>query len=81
MPTIRYLDERGKGTFWISTTLVFDDLPRDDVVRWDNFFISSSNLFNSISWTDPVHFKFGGNDMSLLWDDDEEIYVVGSHEY
>lgn len=80
-PTIRYREKRGKGTFWISTTLVFDDLPKDDVARWDNFVISSSNPYNSTSWTDPVHFKFGGYDTSLFWDDNEDIYVVGSHEY
>ena len=80
-PTIRYREEKGKGTFWISTTLVFDDLPKDNVSRWDNFAISTDNPYNSTSWTDPVHYGFGGYDTSLFWDDDGQVYVVGSHQY
>ena len=80
-PTIRYREEKDKGTFWISTTLVFDDLPKDNVSRWDNFVISTDNPYNSTSWTDPVHYGFGGYDTSLFWDDDGQVYVVGSHQY
>ncbi|KAB8256634.1 glycosyl hydrolase [Aspergillus pseudonomiae] len=90
-PTLRYREEgsnspnngsgHGKGTFWISTTLVFDDLAPDDESRWDNFVISTDDPFNSDSWTDPVHFNFGGYDTSLFWDDDGQVYVTGSHAY
>lgn len=80
-PTLRYREERGRGKFWISSTLVFDDLSKDNVSRWDNFIISTDNPYVSTSWTDPVHFKFGGYDTSLFWDDDGEVYVAGSHQY
>ncbi|OGM49406.1 xylosidase : arabinofuranosidase [Aspergillus bombycis] len=90
-PTLRYRGEEsgnknngsghGGGRFWISTTLVFDDLPSDDESRWDNFVISTDDPFDSDSWTDPVHFDFGGYDTSLFWDDDGQVYVTGSHEY
>ncbi|KAJ9299719.1 CAZyme family GH43 [Paecilomyces variotii] len=86
-PTLRYREEKGQGRFWISTTLVFDDLPKDNVSRWDNFVIATDDPYKSTSWTDPVHFEFGGYDTSLFWydydddDDDGQVYVVGSHEY
>ncbi|KFY03073.1 hypothetical protein V494_00412 [Pseudogymnoascus sp. VKM F-4513 (FW-928)] len=80
-PTLRYREERGNGKFWISSTLVFDDLPKNNVSRWDNFVISTDNPYISTSWRDPVHFKFGGYDTSLFWDDDGEVYVAGSHQY
>ncbi|KAF8996040.1 beta-xylosidase [Cyathus striatus] len=71
------------GKFWISTTLVFDDLPKDNESRWDNFVISTEDPYDSLSWSDPVHFKFGGYDTSLFWDDDVDgqVYVTGSHQY
>ncbi|KAF9887862.1 hypothetical protein FE257_009522 [Aspergillus nanangensis] len=89
-PTLRYQEDTnrghqksggGKGRFWISTTLVFDDRASDDLSRWDNFVISTDDPFDSDSWTDPVHFQFGGYDTSLFWDDDGQVYVTGSHEY
>ncbi|KAL4893105.1 glycosyl hydrolase [Aspergillus ambiguus] len=85
-PTLRYRGDKSghngsRGRFWISTTLVFDDLASDDQSRWDNFVISTDDPFNSSSWTDPVHFEFGGYDTSLFWDDDDQVYVTGSHEY
>ncbi|KAL5362574.1 glycosyl hydrolase [Aspergillus floccosus] len=78
-PTLRY--DKKEERFWISTTLVFDDLPSDDLSRWDNFVISTTDPFNSTSWTDPMHFEFEGYDTSLFWDDDGQVYVTGSHEY
>ncbi|KAE8375426.1 glycosyl hydrolase [Aspergillus bertholletiae] len=90
-PTLRYREGgdngknngsgRGKGRFWISTTLVFDDLAADNESRWDNFVISTTDPFAPDSWTDPVHFAFGGYDTSLFWDDSGQVYVTGSHEY
>ncbi|KAJ5605142.1 hypothetical protein N7510_010296 [Penicillium lagena] len=82
-PTLRYREGHGdkKGTFWISTTLVFDNMAINNTSRWENFFISTNDPFDSGSWTDPVHFEFGGYDTSLFWDDDGQVYVTGSHEY
>ncbi|PIG81029.1 xylosidase : arabinofuranosidase [Aspergillus arachidicola] len=90
-PTLRYREgsdssnkngsDHGKGRFWISTTLVFDDLAADNESRWDNFVISTDDPFEPDSWTDPVHFDFGGYDTSLFWDDNGQVYVTGSHEY
>jgi hypothetical protein len=76
-PTLRYHDSK----FWLSTTLVFDDLPKDNASRWDNFVIHSNNPYDSLSWSDPVHFKFEGYDTSLFWEDNGQVHVVGSHQY
>jgi hypothetical protein len=30
-------------------------------------------------WSDPVFFDFPGMDCSLFWDDDDKVYLTGSH--
>lgn len=42
---------------------------------------TSSNPFDSESWSDPVHFTFEGYDTSPFWDDAGNSYIVGSHAY
>ena len=76
-PAIRYHN----GTFYITTTLVFDDQPQNNLSRWYNILLSSTNPYNSSSWTDPIHFDFVGYDTSLFWDSDGTVYVTGSHPY
>ncbi|KAH8801380.1 beta-xylosidase [Xylogone sp. PMI_703] len=76
-PTLRY----HKGTFYIVTTMVYDDPPKDDPTRWDNFIIHSKNPYSSSSWSQPVHFSFVGYDTSPFWDDDGSVYITGSHTY
>lgn len=36
---------------------------------------------NGNGWSDPVHFSFDGYDTSLFWDEDERVYVQGSHSW
>lgn len=76
-PALRY----HQGTFYLLTTLVFDDQPQTNFSRWDNFILTSENPFQSSSWSDPVHFNFTGYDTSPFWDDDGKVYVTGSHPW
>lgn len=76
-PALRYHN----GTFYITTTLVYDREAQDNITRWDNFMISSTDPYRSDSWSQPVHFDFVGYDTSLFWDTDGTTYVVGSHAY
>ncbi|ROV91254.1 hypothetical protein VPNG_09685 [Cytospora leucostoma] len=74
-PSIRYHN----GTFWIVTTLVYDDRAKTDSSRWDNIIFKSQDPFNQSSWTNAVSFNFTGYDTSPFWDDDGKSYIVGSH--
>ncbi|KAF3762049.1 family 43 glycoside hydrolase [Cryphonectria parasitica EP155] len=75
-PTIRY----NNGTFWLVTTLVFDDTrPANDSSRWDNIIFKSTNPYDPSSWSNAVHFPFFGYDTSPFWDEDGASYIVGSH--
>ncbi|PSR79967.1 arabinofuranosidase [Coniella lustricola] len=77
-PTIRY----SNGTFWLVTTLVFDDTrPDNDSTRWDNILFNSTNPYDPASWSIATHFPFFGYDTSPFWDTDGQAYIVGSHFY
>lgn len=76
-PTLRYRN----GTFYILTTLVFDNKTDEDPSRWDNFILTSTDPFVSDSWSDPIHFEYLGYDTSPFWDDDGTTYVTGSHPW
>lgn len=76
-PALRYHD----GTFYIMTTLVFDEAAPDNSSRWDNMVFHSNNPFSSSSWSDPVHFDFVGYDTSPWWADNGTVYVTGSHPW
>ncbi|KAF4914969.1 Non-reducing end alpha-L-arabinofuranosidase BoGH43A [Colletotrichum fructicola] len=71
-PTFRY----NNGTFFLTTTLVFDYLPVNDSSRWRNFILTSTDPYDSASWSDPLHFEADGYDSSLFWDDDGQVYVT-----
>ena len=75
--TIRY----HQGTFFIMTTLVFDDADQFNSSRWDNMVFQSKDPFKSSSWSDPVHFDFVGYDTSPYWGDNGTVYVTGSHPW
>lgn len=76
-PSLRYYN----GTFYASTTFVNSDKPLNDSSRWDNIIFTTSDPFNSSSWSIPTHFKFNGYDPELFWDDDGQAYVVGAHPW
>ncbi|KAK5131942.1 hypothetical protein LTR08_000454 [Meristemomyces frigidus] len=77
-PTLRH----HAGVFYILTTLVFDDQPQTNLSRWDNFLLSTTDPFNSSSWSQPIHFNFTGYDTSPFWNpQDNTTYVTGSHPW
>lgn len=71
------------GTFFVTSTLVFDGEPQTNPDRWDNLIFTTKDIFanNGNGWSDPVHFSFYGYDTSLFWDDDGSVYVQGSHAW
>ncbi|KAL4877934.1 glycosyl hydrolase [Aspergillus karnatakaensis] len=74
-PTLRYKD----GTFWLATTLVHADYPRDDTSRWDNIIFHTENPYREETWSLAVHFDFEGYDPSPFWDRDGQAYMVASY--
>ncbi|KIA75762.1 Glycoside hydrolase [Aspergillus ustus] len=76
-PTLRYKN----GTFWLVTTLVYDDYAQNDSSRWDNIVFKSSNPYDQSTWSNPIHFDFNGYDTSPFWDTDGQVYMVGSHAW
>ncbi|KAE9368107.1 glycoside hydrolase family 43 protein [Stipitochalara longipes BDJ] len=75
--TIRYRD----GTFYVVTSLVYDDYPKNASNRFDSFVITSTNPYSSASWSNPIHFNFTGYDTSPFWDDDGQLYITGTHAW
>lgn len=75
--TIRYRE----GIFYIVTSLVYDDYPKNASDRFDSFVITSTNPYSSSSWSSPIHFNFTGYDTSPFWDDDGQLYIVGTHAW
>ncbi|PMD63853.1 glycoside hydrolase family 43 protein [Hyaloscypha bicolor E] len=61
--TIRYRE----GIFYVVTSLVYDDYPKNARNRFDSFVITSTVC--SASWSNPFHFI----------DDDGQLYIVGTH--
>lgn len=74
-PTLRF----HKGTFYLLSTLVNQQLPRTNDSRWDNFILTTTDPYSSDAWSDPVHFSFPGFDPSPFWDDYGKTYVSGAH--
>ncbi|KAI0061878.1 arabinofuranosidase [Artomyces pyxidatus] len=69
------------GTFYVTTTLVYDNKAQNDLTRWENFIFTTSNPFAADAWSDPIPFYFPGYDTSLFWDDDGKVWVQGSHAW
>ncbi|KAJ9659737.1 hypothetical protein H2198_002985 [Neophaeococcomyces mojaviensis] len=70
--TIRHHD----GVFYI-TTCCFDRYrPQlDDRVFPRGFYVRTSNIWDSSSWSDPIYFDLPGFDQDLFWDDDGTVYL------
>lgn len=71
-PTLRY----HSGTFYLITTWVSITSFQD--FKMDNIVFTSTDPFNSSSWSDPTHFDFIGYDPSLFWDVDGTAYLTGA---
>ncbi|KZV77673.1 glycoside hydrolase family 43 protein [Peniophora sp. CONT] len=76
-PTIRYHN----STFFVVTTLVYDNKTANDTSRWDNIIFQTTDPYDSSLWSDPVHFEFEGYDTSPYWDVNGTSYIVGSHAW
>ncbi|KAL4962578.1 glycosyl hydrolase [Aspergillus stella-maris] len=74
-PSIRY----HSGVIYVAATLVNDDKPFNVTSRWDNVIFTTTDPYDSSSWSDPIHFQFNGYDPTLFWDDNGQTYVVGAH--
>ncbi|KAL3488041.1 glycosyl hydrolase [Aspergillus germanicus] len=74
-PTLRYKD----GTFWLVTTLVHADYPRNDTSRWNNIIFNTKNPYREETWSLAVRFDFEGYDPSPFWDRDGQAYMVASY--
>ncbi|KAG0645872.1 Glycosyl hydrolase family 43A [Hyphodiscus hymeniophilus] len=75
-PTIRY----HKATFYIFCTNLYlkpQDAPDGDYFP-QNFFITSTNLQDPSSFSDPILYEFYGIDPSVYFDLDDRVYVQGS---
>jgi len=51
----------------------------DDDFQPQNFLITSKNLRDPNSFSQPILFDFYGIDPSLLFDDDGKVYMTGSY--
>ncbi|KIW65331.1 hypothetical protein PV04_07600 [Phialophora macrospora] len=74
-PTIRY----HKGTFYIFCTNLYlrpEDAPDADFFP-QNFFITSTNLKDPSTFSDPIFYDFYGIDPSVYFEEDR-VYVQGS---
>ncbi|KAI5296073.1 hypothetical protein KEM52_005808 [Ascosphaera acerosa] len=68
-PTLRY----HRGVFYL-TTCSFDRYrPQTDERVWPRgFYVSTTNIWDEQTWSDPVHFDQIGFDQDLFWDQDDE---------
>lgn len=71
-PTIRYHE----GIFTITTTLVNQALPRENLTRWDNIIFNSRDPYGE--WNDPIHYYGPGIDPSPFWDEDGVAWVTNT---
>ncbi|KAI9170674.1 Non-reducing end alpha-L-arabinofuranosidase BoGH43A [Paramyrothecium foliicola] len=73
-PTIRY----HKGVFYIVCTNVHHkpDLP-EEVAEYTNFILTTRDIWAN-EWSEPIFLDFFGVDVSLFWDDDDHVYLIGA---
>lgn len=75
--TLRHRD----GTFYL-TTCVWDRYRPQEVYEraWPRgFYVKTKDIWNSDSWSDPIHFDQPGFDQDLFWDDDGKVYLSTTH--
>ncbi|KAJ5658926.1 hypothetical protein N7507_005377 [Penicillium longicatenatum] len=70
-PTIRY----NKGRFYVSVGCTHRFRPKEwDIVIPRGFYVSTTDIWKSSSWSDPIFFDLPGIDQDLFFDDDEKVY-------
>ncbi|CAG8105204.1 unnamed protein product [Penicillium salamii] len=70
-PTIRH----HKGRFYVSLGCTHRFRPKEwDIVIPRGFYVSTSNIWDSSSWSDPTFFDVPGIDQDLFFDDDDKVY-------
>ncbi|TID04989.1 Non-reducing end alpha-L-arabinofuranosidase BoGH43A [Colletotrichum higginsianum] len=72
-PTLRHHD----GTFYLIDT-VFDLIsPPDNVTRVPrSFYVTTQNIFDETSWSEPTYVDQWGFDPDLFFDDDGRVYLT-----
>ncbi|PKY04951.1 putative glycosyl hydrolase [Aspergillus campestris IBT 28561] len=74
--TLRY----HKDTFYITAAKFDRYRPQDDDRVWPRgFYVSTTDIWDSASWSDPVYFDQVGFDQDLFWDDDDTVYLSSTY--
>ncbi|KAK8208400.1 glycosyl hydrolase [Phyllosticta capitalensis] len=75
-PTIRWHD----GVFYVTTACFDRYRPQADDRVWPRgFYVKTTDIWNSSSWSDPIYFDVAGFDQDLFWDDDGTAYLSSTH--
>ncbi|KAI9046734.1 hypothetical protein LZ554_009472 [Drepanopeziza brunnea f. sp. 'monogermtubi'] len=80
--TLRYRVEEdgnvgGKTGRWYLCTGVFSRYrpQMDERIFPRGFYVTTTNIWDSSSWSDPIYFDTPGFDQDLFWDDDGRVYL------
>ncbi|KAL5363734.1 glycosyl hydrolase [Aspergillus floccosus] len=74
--TLRYHD----GVFYITAASFERYRPQHDDRVWPRgFYVKTTNIWDSDSWSDPVYFDEFGFDQDLFWDDDGTVYLSSTY--
>ncbi|KAJ5619121.1 glycosyl hydrolase [Penicillium lagena] len=75
-PTLRYHD----NVFYLATSKFDRFRPQqNERVFPRGFYIKTTNIWDSSSWSDPVYFDVVGLDQDLFWEDDGSVYLSTTH--
>ncbi|PLB55756.1 hypothetical protein P170DRAFT_443475 [Aspergillus steynii IBT 23096] len=75
--TIRWHD----GFFYIFTASIDRFRPQYDERIWSHgFYVSTRDIWDSESWSDPVYFDQIGFDQDVFWDDDGTVYLSSTYQ-
>ncbi|KAK9489210.1 glycoside hydrolase family 43 protein [Lipomyces doorenjongii] len=75
-PTIRYHN----GKFYIAAGCFNCYRPSEGLRVYPlGFYVSTTNIWDSSSWSDPIFFDVYGFDQDLFWDDDGKVYLTYTH--
>ncbi|KAE8145250.1 glycosyl hydrolase [Aspergillus avenaceus] len=74
--TLRYHD----GLYYVIAASFERYRPQDDDRVWPRgFYVQTSDIWDSNSWSDPVFFDQVGFDQDLFWDDDGTVYLSSTY--